>query len=54
MNDRSNESLIKLEPTRDVLTELFRNSAIKVLQAALELEVSDIMWVHPHSCTHGH
>ena len=43
MNDRSNESVIKLEPTRDVLTELFRNSAIKVLQAALELEVSDIM-----------
>jgi len=43
MNNRSNESIIKLDQPSDVLTELFIKSAKQMLQAALELEVNEIM-----------
>lgn len=43
MDNRSNENVINLDQTTDVLTELIRNQAQSIIKAALELEVAEIL-----------
>ena len=43
MDNRSNESMINLEQTSDLLTELIKSQAQTLIKAALELEVAEIL-----------
>ena len=43
MNNRSNENVINLEQSTDMLTDLIRNHAQTLIKEALELEVTEIL-----------
>jgi len=43
MDNRSNENVINLEPSTDMLTDLIRNHAQTLIKEALEIEVTELL-----------